>query len=396
MKIVMIGQKGIPTKSGGIEKHVESLAIELTKLGHEIIVYTRPYYTDKNLSKYKGVKLISLPSLHTKHLDAASHTILATLHALLMVRNIDIIHYHGIGPSMFLWLPRILNPRLRVFSTFHCQDYYHQKWSFVARTMLKLGELCSIYLPHKTIVVSKGLKRYVDKKYNRKSIYIPNGTRLLSGEKSFPTQSDKESLTWWRIKPKGYILTVSRLVRHKGIHTLINAYKKLDEKTQKTKKLVIVGDTAFTDDYVKELKLISQNNPNIIFTGQQTGRALRILFQNAYLFVHPSESEGLSLSLLEALGYGLPILSSDIPANLELVRNCGFIFKKGNREDLYKKLSLILDLPASVLNKKAHLAKKRVAQYDWKKIAKRTEKIYEDSLILAKSRIALRLKAKKA
>jgi len=49
MKIAMIGQKGIPTNSGGIERHVESLACELARLGHEIVVYSRPYYTPNPL-----------------------------------------------------------------------------------------------------------------------------------------------------------------------------------------------------------------------------------------------------------------------------------------------------------------------------------------------------------
>ena len=262
----MIGQKGIPTKSGGIEKHVEALSVELAKRKHEIIVYTRPHYTNKTLKYYKGVKLISLPSINSKHLDAASHSFMVTLHALFKIKNVDIIHYHGIGPSLFLWIPRIINPKIKVLSTFHCQDYKHQKWSFFARAILKLGELCSVYLSHQTIVVSKHLKKYVKDHYQRKAVYIPNGIYPIINQKS-PNKSDEESLIWWNLKPKKYILTVNRLVRHKGIHTLIKAYQRLDPKLQQNKKLVIVGDSSFTDDYLKELKIMAQNNPNIIFTG---------------------------------------------------------------------------------------------------------------------------------
>jgi glycosyltransferase involved in cell wall biosynthesis len=397
MKIVMIGQKGIPTKSGGIEKHVEALSVELAKRKHEIIVYTRPHYTNKKLKNYKGVTLISLPSINSKHLDTASHAFMATLHSLFKIKNIDIIHYHGIGPSLFLWIPRIINPKIKILSTFHCRDYEHQKWSFIARATLKLGELCSIYLSHQTIVVSKNLKEYVRNRYQRRSIYIPNGIYPIIKKSSNKNRSDKESLARWDLEPKKYILSVNRLVRHKGIHILIKAYQRLGPELQQNKKLVIVGDSSFTDNYLKELKIMTHNNPNIIFTGQQTGSSLKILFQNAYFFVHPSESEGMSLSLLEALHYGVPVLISNIPANLELAGTCGFVFENRNYYDLYKKLDLILGLPNRILRKKSALAKKRVDEiYNWKKIICATEKLYISVLTLNKPRVLFAAKVKKA
>ena len=82
MKIALIGQKGIPAISGGIEKHVENLAFNLLEYGHEVYVYTRPNYTSKKLKEYKGINLISLPSIPTKHLDAISHTFLACLNVI--------------------------------------------------------------------------------------------------------------------------------------------------------------------------------------------------------------------------------------------------------------------------------------------------------------------------
>jgi len=141
---------------------------------------------------------------------------------------------------------------------------------------------------------------------------------------------------------------------------------------------------------------MAKNNHNIIFTGQQTGRSLRILFQNAYLFVHPSESEGMSLSLLEALNYNLPVLTSNIPANLELVKDYGFTFKNRDYYDLSEKLNLILDLPGRILEKKSALAQKKIAEiYSWEKIVYSTEKLYINLLASNKSRIPFAVKIKK-
>ena len=90
MKIAFIGQKGIPAKSGGVENHVEEVAARLAQKGHEVFVYVRNNYTEKNLEDYRGIKLVHLPSISTKHLDAISHTLFATIHALF--QKYDVIH----------------------------------------------------------------------------------------------------------------------------------------------------------------------------------------------------------------------------------------------------------------------------------------------------------------
>ena len=131
MKIAMIGQKGIPSIYGGIEKHVEELSVLLVQKGHEVNVYTRLNYTPADKKEFNGVNLISLPSIHTKHLDTITHTFLATLHVLF--KKVDIIHYHGVGPSTLAWIPRLLKPRAKVIVTFHSIDRFHKKWGLFAR-----------------------------------------------------------------------------------------------------------------------------------------------------------------------------------------------------------------------------------------------------------------------
>lgn len=390
----MIGQKGIPAKSGGIEKHVEHLSLKLSELGHEIFVYTRPNYSLKKKS-YKGIRLISLKSLETKHLDTASHTFFASLHAIFKMKDLDIVHYHGIGPSLFAWLPRLLRPRLKVISTFHCQDYYHQKWSFLARISLKLGEAFSVLVPHKTIVVSRTLKRYVRNTYNKVVQYIPNATEQKPINKVITKIEQKTLNIKWGLSPMGYFLAVNRLVKHKGIHTLIRAYNQLEPRAQSRKKLVIVGKPSFTDDYLVELKKLANNNPNIIFTGQQIGKTLEILFKGAYAYIHPSESEGLSLSLLEAMYYGLPILTSNIPENVEPIRGIGLTFKNKNINNLQKKIDQLLSLSKKEIKKMTTKGQEKSTEhYNWESVALKTEKIYQETLS-SKTRVLLRLKTKK-
>lgn len=369
MKIAFIGQKGIPAKQGGVETHVEMLSTRMAGMGHEVFVYVRDNYTDRNLKEYKGVKLIHLSSISTKHLDAISHTFLATIHALS--QNYDVIHYQAIGPSFMSWLVKIFKRKVALISTFHCQDYFHQKWGWFARASLKLGEYVTCTIPDKTIVVSKELAKYAKNKYKTESVIIPNGA-------SVNYTSKNDALSQWGIKEKKYILNVGRLVKHKGVHYLIEAFKQLEDtgKLPNGFKLVVVGDGFHTDDYVKYLKTISENRDNIIFTGTQSGKNLFQLFSHAYLFVQPSEYEGLSVVLLEAMGYGLAPLVSDINENMEVIQDAGVSFKTKNVQNLKDKLAYLLNRPSEA-ERLGKIARERAQkEYSWDSITERTIDTY--------------------
>ncbi|MFA5358313.1 MAG: glycosyltransferase family 4 protein [Patescibacteria group bacterium] len=369
MKIAFIGQKGIPTKFGGIERHVEELAVRLVKAGQKVFVYCRPWYAPVDKKSFRGIKLISLPSIRTKHLDAISHTFIATLHALFS--DYDIIHYHGVGPALLSFIPRIFKPQVRVVATFHCIDRKHQKWGLFARTFLKLGERAACLFAHQTITVSKTLQYYCSQIYNTDTVYIPNGV----GRKNVNCGSDLIAKKFG-LQENGYLLVVSRLVRHKGIHYLINAFHRL--KTDK--KLVIVGDSAFTDDYVQELHDLSYGSKNIIFTGYQNGKVLDQLFANAYAFILPSESEGLPIVILEAMAYGKAVLASDITENLEVVRGHGFSFRNKQIDDLVSRLKHLLDNQKNVEAIGRESRDFVMQNYNWDDIVKKTIVLYHQTL----------------
>ena len=372
MKVYFIGQKGIPAKFGGVEKHVEELATRLVKAGHEVFVYTRPNYTDRKLKKYRWVNLISLNNLATKHLDAISHTFRACLD--LTKRDADIVHFHSIGPSSLIWLAKLLKPGVPIITTFHTKCYEHKKWGAFARLCLKMGESVACRLADKVIAISVPLAEYVKLKYKIKADYIPNG---VSPAKTLKAEKIKK----WGLKKDSYVLTVTRLVGHKGVQYLVSAYKNL--KTDK--KLVIVGDGAYTDGYVKQLKELAAGNENIIFTGNQTGRELAELFSNAYVFIQPSESEGLSIALLEAMAHGKCVLVSDIIENTQVIENCGHIFKSRNSRSLKTKLLYLLSHP-EIIKRYGLSAKKLVSKkYNWPKIVSLTIKLYSDQIYQRKT-----------
>jgi glycosyltransferase involved in cell wall biosynthesis len=371
MHIVMIGQKGIPAIYGGIERHVEELSLELAKQGHTVVVYARKWFTSDKIKNYQGVQIIHTPTVHTKHLDAIIHTFTATVHALLFQKP-DIIHYHGVGPSLLSWIPRIFSPKTKIVVTMHCLDRYHQKWGFLARVMLRKGEWAGTTFAHKAIAVSKTIQNYFLNEYQTQTVYIPNGVRQAQPQ-------NYSLIDQWGLTQEKYVLMVSRLVKHKGAHYLLEAWQIARQQNRallKDYKLVIVGDGVFTDEYISSLRRIARGDNSIVFTGWQKGQELEELYANATMLVHPSENEGLPITVLQAMSYAKSVLVSDISEHKEVIRDKYFWFDNTNVYSLAEKISELVANPE--LLKEKGKANQILAQtsYNWNDITKQTINLY--------------------
>ncbi|MBI4992643.1 MAG: glycosyltransferase family 4 protein [Candidatus Magasanikbacteria bacterium] len=376
MRIAMIGQKGMPAKFGGVERHVHELSVRLVKVGNKVTVYSRKWYTNDKDGKIHGVTIKHLPSIRTKHLDAITHSLLATLDAIK--NKSDVIHYHGVGPSLVSWIPRLFAPRIKVITTFHSIDRKHEKWGLGARLILKISEWTACKFAHETIVVSRTIEQYCRDVYDTQTTYIPNGASECRPTK----KTDK--IKKWGLKPQEYVLMVSRLIPHKGAHYLIDAYNEMcwENSIPANKKLVIVGDGHYTDSYVKRLKKMAAKNPDIIFTGFQTGKSLSQLYSHACLMVHPSDNEGTPISVLEAMSYGVPVLLSDIIEHREIVSNPKFLFARGDVESLKEKLKWLLCSDKEAGAKQIKINYATVKQnYDWDNIVLDVVEVYMKQIL---------------
>jgi glycosyltransferase involved in cell wall biosynthesis len=349
---------------------VEELSLKLVAQGHEVLAYARSWYTPKTISQYHGIKILHTPSIHTKNLDAISHTFFSTINALF--QRPDVIHYHGVGPALLSWIPRVFLPRAKVVVTFHSIDRYHRKWGFLARWFLRLGEWAACRFPHETIVVSKTLQTYCLNEFDRRTTYIPNGVTA--------TCSAPFLLSRWGLQANKYLLTLGRLIPHKGVHYLVEAWQKARAEAPeifKDYKLVIAGGGHFTDKYVRQLHEMAKDDQSVVFTGWVKGRVLEELFSNTLLFVHPSESEGLPIVVLEAMSCSRAVLVSDIVELQEIIPDDRFWFASADPQALASKLIELLKQPQ--LLKQAGEDNKMLAQqnYNWDAIVKQAEKVYE-------------------
>ena len=373
MKIAMIGHKRIPSREGGIEIVVEALATKMVEEGHDVYVYNRKGHhvsgaeNDVEVgNEYKGIHIITIPTSEKKSLNATIYSILATLHAIF--RHYDVIHYHASGSCAMIWLPHLLG--IRTVATIHGIDSQRAKWGGFATRYLEFGEKCAAKYADELIVLSEGNKQFFKDKYGREATLIPNGIDK-------PEVIAAEEITeQFGLEKDGYILFLARIVPEKGLHYLIKAYKQI----RTDKKLVIVGGTSHTNDYVSKIKRAAREDDRIMLLGFQQGKVLEELYSNAYLYVLPSDVEGMPISLLEAMSYGNCCLVSDINETAGVVQDKGITFKKGDVEDLKEKLTQLLDNQSEVHSYKEQAADFVLSKYNWDDVVARTIQLYDCGL----------------
>lgn len=370
--IAMIGQKKVPSRNGGIEKVLTTLTPILVNDGYSVICLNRNFddndneYTSEIVGNtFKGVQLKQIFTIKKKGLAAVSSSFFASIYAGLS-KKIGVVHFHAEGPSLWLVIPKFFGKKCIV--TIHGLDWKRDKWeNGLGAKYIKFSEKVLARYADKIIVLNRSTKEYFLRKYGRNTYLIPNG--ISAPKKS----SEKNFLDKYMLTPNEYILSVSRLTEEKQIHLLIKAFN----RTKTSKKLVIVGKSSDTDEYVKRLHDLAKNNTNIVFTGFLTGEALNELYTNAYCYVIPSKIEGMSMSLLEAMAYGNCVIGSDIEEIRSVINENGLLFKNGSWSDLKSKLQFLCDNPLIVEKYAKKSSSYVLLNYNWNSIAKKIEKLYE-------------------
>lgn len=374
MKIAIIGHKRIPSNEGGIEKGVEQHAWRMVERGHEVTVYNRGGHNiygkefDKEKRKwYRGIRIVTVP--HPKGAaEVPIYSLLATLHCIFISRP-DVISFRASGSCCMIPLARLFG--IRVVASLHGIDSLRDKWGKFASWYLRLGERAAAKSANVCLVLSRNMKEYIDNKYSVNTVLFANG--VDSPEKHIPNIIREK----WRLEKDDYILSLGRIVPEKGLHYLISAYKRCNT----SKKLVVAGASNSNKSYYDSLLEMAKDDDRIIFTGFVSGQTVVELYSNAYIFVIPSNLEGMANALLEAMSYGNCCLVSDIPENTEVVKNKAVWHKKGSESDIYEKLQYLLDSPQVVDKYKKDAASYILSRYSWDKVVDQMLEIYKGNVV---------------
>jgi glycosyltransferase involved in cell wall biosynthesis len=338
MKIAVVGAKGLPALQGGIERYCEEMYPGMVEQGHSVDLFARQSYTQSSnfgTYNYKGVRVICLPSIPLKGVDAFFASGLGAIASIL--NTYDVVHFHALGPAIFCWLPK-LTRSAKVVVTCHGLDWQRSKWGKLSSEMIYRGERAAVRFADEIVVVSQELQSYFWKTYGIETSYIPTApATYLESDPSLPY------LTTLGLEPQRYILFLGRLVPEKRPDLLLKAFLKLQPPGW---KLVLAGGCSDTPSFREELVQITQGNPQITFTGEIHGQSVAQIVRGAGLFVLPSDVEGLPLVMLEAMREKIPVLASNIPPHRQLIgEDRGLLFEAGNLESCIQGLHQALSQP---------------------------------------------------
>ena len=360
MRIAFLAVKNI-MRGGGIEKYTSELGSRLVQRGHDVTVYTTRHYGDVP-DGYLGMRIIGVPSLARPCMQKLSASAAAAVNSIWR-KKYDIVHFHSFAPGAFAWLPRLRGSKCVL--QLHSLEWKRKRWGAVGYSVVRILERLALSQSHVYTAVSQTQCDFYRTHRGIHMQYIPTAADVKP-------KTEPRELYRLGLEPNAYVLFACRLVPEKGAHYLVSAFRRL--KTDM--KLVIAGDVQGASDYKQRLFELAQGDPRILFPGFVEGRLMEELFSHCYLYAQPSEVEGLSLSILEAMSYGHCCLVSDIPENLEAIGDAGIHFASRDVGDLENHLRRLLDHPEEVAAVNAG-AKDRIRQhYSWGSISEQMEKLY--------------------
>ena len=350
---------------------VEALSTRMVEMGHSVTCYNRgghhvsgAEFDTENQKQYQGIRLKKVPVIDKKGLAAVTSSFFAALAASFS--KAEVVHIHAEGPAFMCWLPKLFGKKVVV--TVHGLDWQREKWQggFGAK-YIHGGEKMAVRFADAIIVLSRNVQTYFQKTYGRETIWIPNGVQK---PELVPAKAITEA---WGLKKGEYILFLGRLVPEKGVHYLLEAFRAVETD----KKLVIAGGVSDSDDYADRLQEMAEKDERVLFTGFVQGQTLAELYSNAYLYVQPSDVEGMPLTLLEAMSYGNCCLVSDIPECLEVIEDHGMAFPQGDVSALTQRLQTLCNDPTLVRNYQANAQTYICQKYNWQTVTEQTLELYQ-------------------
>jgi glycosyltransferase involved in cell wall biosynthesis len=359
MKLAILGTRGIPANYGGFETFAEELSVRLAARGHDVTVYGRSNNIKYEGRKYKGVRLVILPTIGTKHLDTIAHSFISVFHAI--PQRFDCILMCNAANAIFTAVSRISGTRVAL--NVDGIERKRRKWGFAARAYYRMSEYLSTVIPNVIITDAAVIRDYYWQHYGAASRMIAYGT-------SCTREGTTGILEKLGIAPRRYVLYVSRLEPENNAHIVLQAY----ESVRTDLPLLIVGDAPYAHDYIARLKKTC--DVRVRFPGAIYGLGYRELQSNASLYVHATEVGGTHPALVEAMGAGNCVIVYDTPENREVVADCGLFFHDAT--DLARQIQAAIDDPVMIDTFQNKARARAQALYSWDAITDEYEKMLND------------------
>ena len=364
LKIAILGTRGIPANYGGFESFAEELSTRLVDRGHDVTVYGRFHFVDRDLRLYRGVHIRVLPCVRQKYLETVSHTALSILFSLFS--NYDVVVICNAANALLSWVPRLTGQK--VVLNVDGIERLRKKWNRLGKSYYRLGEFLATQLPHQVVTDAKAIQRYYFKEYGFQTCCIPYGAPVKRSNTS-------DTLQKLGLHSRSYLLYVSRLEPENNAHLVIQAYV----QAKVSVPLVVVGDAPYAPRYIQELRRMALGK-NILLTGAIYGKGYRELLSHSLCYIHATEVGGTHPALIEAMGAGCVTVVNDTPENREVVGGTGLFYPFNDLESLDQLMSQICSHPEGYEHYR-QLAQRRVQEiYDWEKVVAQYELLFYELL----------------
>jgi len=396
MKICFLSVFNFGSNIGGVENHIFFLSNELKKLGNEIIIF-QPIEEEKYLEEikfYNQIKVIYIPvktpaivkylskfngnkliGFFTAFLNKAKYILeYKRIANKILEYNCDIVHQHDFISNIFT--TKYLNKRkVKTVLTNHTGEYLFFQKNFFGRLLLKY------FLSHYKFIIGPS-KELTPIKYNKNSYTIYNGVNLeifyeLSKErKEFIREK-------YHISPDDFvILCPRRWAPTKGVIYLVESIVNYDYP--ENFKFLFAGSNY--DGYPKYANKINQiiqkseKKNQIIKLGNLSIEEMQEVYNIADIVIIPSLMEAVSLSAVEAMATGTPVISTNVGGMPELIENevNGLLINPKSSKEIYEAIMKLTDkkLYEFIRNNSLHTAK----NFSWAFIAKKTNNLYKEIL----------------
>ena len=338
MNILLIS----PTSGGigGIAQHVDGLSQFLTDIGHQVDVISSANTLTIPIKRLKNPSFMLSSFLKTK-----------------FKKNKDIVHAHHIVGALAM-----KNVSCKKILSIHgiYSKNIAQLYGKTTSNISKKYEKTALNLADAITVNSKeGYNYYTEMGFN--VVQIPNAINL----NLIPKKSTKQF--------ENQIIFAGRLSKEKGVEVILETATQLPDNYH----LLIAGSGPLEE----KARNLAAKKTNVHYLGYQSKPNVLSLIQSSDLLIQPSLEEGMSSTLLEAMGCGTCILASNIEGISEIVENekTGVLVEPNNSDELLNK---ILELVPKK-EKRLRMAKEGleiVKQYDWKRVGKLYLNFYESLL----------------
>lgn len=369
MKVALVGSRGIPASYSGFETFYEQLGVRLAARGHQVTVYNRTHHVRYQGNEYKGVRLVRMPSVRSKHLDTITHTALSLLHGMFC--GYDIVYVCIVGNSPLCVLPRLMG--VPVLINVDGDDADRQKWQGFAKKYLRWTERVACRLASIVIADAEVIQRRYRDLYGKDTVFIPYGSNVWPRENE---AANTGLLRRFGLQPDGYILYVSRLTPENRADLAIEAFRKANTNL----KLVIVGDAPYVSEFTQKIRDLC-DGVRVIGTGYLFGEDYRQISCHARFFILPSGIDGTRPVLLDQMGFGNCVVVRNTAANMEVIQTAGISFDAARDVDsLAEVITRLSQEPETVATYRRKAVARVQQAYSWEAVTDRYEGLFRGLL----------------